>query len=108
MNPRSMLQPTPSQPLRDDEEYPRPSDGCTPLRPGGTAIGTPVVALPVNKSGWNESTIVAAGGGALPAETVEVPKRAACALFGKHNVRNIMIPATKGNCVASSARVRSH
>ena len=50
-----------------------------PLRPGGTAMGTDVVARPVKRSGWKLWTAETEGGGAEPAEAVEEPREAASA-----------------------------
>ena len=56
------------------------SAGSIPLRPGGTAIGTDVVARPVNRSGWKDWVSNTAGGGADPADAVDEPRWAASAL----------------------------
>ena len=46
-------------------------------------MGTEVVARPVNRSGWKLWTVEAAGGGALPAETIEAPRWDASARGGR-------------------------
>ena len=55
----------------------------------------PVVARPVKRSGWKLSTVVAAGGGALPAEMVLVPNLAASALGGANTVKRKMKTANR-------------
>lgn len=52
-----------------------------PLRPGGTAMGTDVVARPVKRSGWKLWMACAVGGAAEPADAVDEPG-AACARAG--------------------------
>src|SRR4051812_18003652 len=70
-------------------------------------MGMLVVARPVNKSGWKLSIDVAAGGGALPAETVLVPGRAACTLCWKSKGAQRISHPTKFICVEKRIEART-
>src|SRR5688500_4483586 len=68
MNGTPKPQPKPTGPLPFVLAYASASEGCTPARPGATAMGTENVAVPEDNTGANDSPMPSTDPSALGSE----------------------------------------